>query len=83
MTTKADLFKTIRRHCIECMGGQVSMVSGCTSPSCALFTYRLGKDPQKRAITDQERATLAARLNGPKKIENIQKKAGERIEAQG
>ena len=45
MTTKSSILRTIREHCIECMGGMQSEVERCTSPKCNLFSYRMGKDP--------------------------------------
>lgn len=34
----------IRAHCVECMGGQVKSVADCTSPGCALYPFRMGKN---------------------------------------
>lgn len=36
--------KSIRKHCIECMGGQVLEVRECTAPECWLYPHRMGKD---------------------------------------
>lgn len=47
MTTKANLLKAIRRNCVECFGGQVGEVDGCTSPKCNLYDFRNGIDPTK------------------------------------
>jgi hypothetical protein len=46
MTTKAEVMSRIRKHCIECMGGQIYLVDGCTSPNCELFPFRMGQDPE-------------------------------------
>lgn len=35
----------IRAHCVECMGGQPYYVKDCTCPKCALFPFKLGKNP--------------------------------------
>ena len=42
--------KAIREHCIECMGGRenegyAKLISECVSADCALFDFRLGKNP--------------------------------------
>ena len=37
--------KAIRHQCIECMGFIISAITGCTSPLCSLYPYRLGKVP--------------------------------------
>jgi len=46
MTTKKQLLSKIRLNCINCMGGQPSLVHGCTSPKCQFFEFRNGKDPR-------------------------------------
>lgn len=33
----------IRAHCVECFGGQVNAIADCTSKSCALYPFRMGK----------------------------------------
>jgi len=40
--------KTIRRFCIECMGGSPYDIPKCTSPSCWLYPYRMGKHPTSK-----------------------------------
>lgn len=47
MTTKNQLLKIVRQNCIECMGGQPSLVEGCTSPKCQYYEFRFGSDPYK------------------------------------
>lgn len=37
--------KAIRKHCLECMGWQYSLIEGCTSPLCCLYPYRMGNNP--------------------------------------
>ena len=32
----------IRMHCLECVGWNAAEVRRCTSPTCALYAYRLG-----------------------------------------
>ncbi len=38
--------KTIRKFCLECMGGSSKLVAGCGS-DCPLHPYRLGKHPKR------------------------------------
>lgn len=53
MTTKTALLLTIRKHCLNCCSGSYSDVEGCTAKpgskfsECALWAYRLGKDPEE------------------------------------
>ena len=55
--------KAIRAKCLECSGNQPSEVRGCLLRECALFNYRLGKNPNRKGIggnkkiSGQENAT--------------------------
>lgn len=42
---KQPLLKVLRSFCLQCMGGNAAEVRRCTSPGCALFPYRMGKNP--------------------------------------
>ena len=37
--------KAIRGMCLDCMGGQHSMIRKCTSVGCSLWPFRLGENP--------------------------------------
>lgn len=56
--------KSIRKHCLECMGGSWQEVERCTAPACWLYPYRAGIDPrkEKRRYSDEQREIMAARL---------------------
>lgn len=56
--------KAIRKKCLECCCGQVKEVELCTVKDCALYPFRMGKNPyrRKRTLTDEQRAAMAARL---------------------
>ena len=59
MTTKATILKTIREHCLECMGGSWTEVEQCTAPKCKLFALRFGKDPKpSKSRSDQAKKTF-------------------------
>lgn len=46
MTTKAEILKTIRLNCIDCVVGQESVIPDCGGENtCKLYPYRMGKDP--------------------------------------
>jgi len=38
--------KTIRKFCVECMGGSPKYVADCPSYKCLLYSYRNGKRPK-------------------------------------
>jgi len=46
MTTKKRILHAIREHCIDCCGGSKEEVRLCTVSDCALYPFRLGKDPK-------------------------------------
>ena len=37
--------RAIRAKCIDCCGGSLSEVRKCTAVTCALFLFRMGKNP--------------------------------------
>ena len=37
--------KTIRKHCLECMGGSYKLVRNCATFACPLYPFRLGTNP--------------------------------------
>ena len=70
MATKRDLLRMIRMACSECMGGpratkgvwpiqNPSEVADCTAPECIWFSYRFGRDPDKRVLSPKQQAVLA------------------------
>ncbi len=58
--TKGELLKVIRAHCLDCCCGEVGEVKNCGCPTCNLYPYRFGTDPNKRELS-------------PAQLENIEK----------
>ena len=60
--------KAIREFCIECMGGRdnedcLKQIKDCGSPDCALYEFRLGKNPfHKKQLTDEQKKLKADQL---------------------
>jgi hypothetical protein len=55
LAKKRDLgypLASIRAFCIECMGGQLSAIAGCTAPECPLLLLRFGK--RISAVSDRD-----------------------------
>jgi hypothetical protein len=44
--------KTIRKFCLECMGGRSKLVAECGS-DCPLHPYRFGKSPARAGLTNK------------------------------
>ena len=61
--------KAIRAFCVDCCGGSSMMVKGCSAPDCALYPFRLGKNPYRksRELTEEERQVLRDRLKKVRK----------------
>lgn len=56
--------KAIRAKCLDCSAGSALEVKVCAVPNCPLFTYRLGKNPNrpKREMTEEQRKAMVERL---------------------
>lgn len=56
--------KAVREFCLACCGDSPSAVKECTSINCALYPFRLGKNPfrAKREMTDDQREAAKTRL---------------------
>lgn len=42
--------KVLRSQCLECMGGQRSLVKECESLTCPIWPYRMGKNPSRAGL---------------------------------
>jgi len=58
--TKSDLLKTIRAKCLDCTCDQIQEVKLCPAEDCPLWKYRMGKDPDKRQLSEVQKKNLAA-----------------------
>ena len=45
MTTKAQILRAIREKCLDCSCHQPQEVRLCPVSACALYPFRMGKDP--------------------------------------
>ena len=61
--------KAIRAFCLDCCGGSSMMVKGCSAPDCALYPFRLGKNPYRkpRELSEEERQALRERMAAARK----------------
>ena len=60
----------IKAFCIDCMGDQPRLVKECTTQSCPLWPYRLGKGNARRAMTEEQRQAAAERLKKAREAKN-------------
>ncbi len=46
--------KAIREHCLDCCCGSSTEVKLCTVTKCALYPFRLGKNPYRTKVLSEE-----------------------------
>ena len=56
--------EAIKEMCIDCCGGEKSWVIDCTDKKCALYSFRLGKNPYRKSkeYTEEEKEILKERI---------------------
>src|SRR5262245_50633995 len=59
--------KAIREKCLDCCCGNAAEVRKCVATDCALWPFRMGKNPfhKKRKLSAGERRERAERLSKP------------------
>jgi hypothetical protein len=62
--------KAIREYCLECGEPGWKAVKDCEHTACSLYPYRLGKNPNRRELTEEERKVLMERLAVGRKAKN-------------
>ena len=62
-TSRKNPVKAIRLKCLDCSGGSSAEVAQCTITGCALYPFRIGRNPFRTVeLSDEEREKRAARL---------------------
>lgn len=71
-TSRTNPVKAIRLKCLDCSGGSRDEVEKCSIATCALYPFRLGKNPfrtvTKREYTEEQKELLKKRLAKYKKV---------------
>ena len=49
------VLRAIRRKCLWCSGGDPKEVASCLVPDCALFPFRMGKNPWRAPVSEARR----------------------------
>lgn len=63
MTTKTQLLRAIRQHCLACCSGSFADVELCQgSEFCAIHPYRFGTDPDEPSEAMKEKGRRIAEL---------------------
>ena len=62
-TSRKNPVKAIRLKCLDCSGGSSAEVAQCSITGCALYPFRLGRNPFRTVeLSEEEREKRAARL---------------------
>ena len=63
-TSNTNPVKAIRMKCMDCCGGHRSEVDRCTIKDCALYPFRMGRNPFRavREMTEEQKAAAVERL---------------------
>ena len=64
--------KAIQVFCFECCGGMKQDIKECTAKDCALYPYRMGKNPYRksREYSDEEKEQLKERVKKAREMKN-------------
>jgi hypothetical protein len=65
--TKSELLKLVKAKCLDCCCDQPKEVALCPIERCPLYTVRLGKDPNKRKLSEAELEIRRNNLRGGRK----------------
>jgi hypothetical protein len=61
------VLKAIRAKCLDCSGGMASEVRDCLVRNCALYPFRMGKNPWRVKVSESQQEASrrnAAKLKG-------------------
>ncbi|MDP6876851.1 MAG: hypothetical protein QF521_25330, partial [Alphaproteobacteria bacterium] len=56
---RLPLSKAVRRFCIECSGGSMDEARKCVAVDCVLWPFRMGTNPWRPPLSDDERERRA------------------------
>jgi hypothetical protein len=65
------ILRAIRAKCLECSGGSHTEVADCLVKTCALYPFRMGRNPWRVEVSRSQREASrrnAAKLKRPVKI---------------
>jgi hypothetical protein len=56
------VLKAIRAKCLDCSGGMASEVRDCLVRNCALYPFRMGTNPWRAPVSDDQREATRKRF---------------------
>ena len=58
-----SLLEAVRAKCLDCCNHQIAEVRGCTAVDCALWAFRMNRNPyRRRELTEEQRQVAVERL---------------------
>jgi hypothetical protein len=75
------ILDAIREKCWDCSGGSFAEIKLCRSLACALYPFRLGKNPWRAEQTPEQRAAAGARLHARNRPNPLGGNAGDELAA--
>ena len=63
-TSNTNPVKAIRMKCLDCSGGSRREAERCTVKTCALYPFRMGRNPFRavREMSEEQKAAAVERL---------------------
>ena len=52
------ILKAVRAKCLDCSGSMVAEVAGCLVKNCALYPFRMGKNPWRPPVSEAQFLTM-------------------------
>lgn len=59
---RVPVLRVIRMKCLDCCCWQENEVRECPAEDCILWKFRMGKNPVKRVMSEEQRKASAERL---------------------
>ena len=59
---RVPILRVIRLKCLDCCCWQENEVKLCPADDCILWAFRMGKNPIKRVMTEEQRDVLRKRM---------------------
>jgi hypothetical protein len=60
--TAMPVLKALRARCIDCCAGSATEVRHCTAVECSAWPFRMGTNPWRAEMSEEQRTLAAARL---------------------
>ena len=74
MANMKNPVKAIHAFCVDCMGGHESYIKTCTTETCPLHPFRMGKNPYlKREMSQEQIEEFRQRMKHYREVQEQKK----------